>query len=145
MLEKLSAENISKQIDGARCLEELGIHSVNIKADISKSLAYHTYIHWTDGKIMRIIKYYSNGEVVYRRDEQHSYDDWEKYYTDISFLTDSGNFVIDFDTVGNNFGCKTATVTDFGFDTSLLPSEEELSRMDVPKSLADSKVYVKLK
>ena len=40
---------------------------------------------------------------------------------------------------------ETLFVTDFAFDASLLPSEEELARIAPPKSLTDSKVYVKRK
>ena len=44
---------------------------------------------------------------------------------------------------GNSSKNKFVSVTDFGFDTSLLPSIEEFNRVDVPETLRDSKVYVK--
>lgn len=141
-LRRLARSDISSQIEGARCLEELGVHSISLKFDDIGAGTYDTYIHYDEDNIItNIVKYYSNGTISYR-EKENGHADWESYLGYINFSSNSGNFVLQFDNVGDQ-GCKRAWVTDFTFDTSLLPSEEELSRMAVPKTLTDSKVYVK--
>lgn len=143
-LDRISEENISAQIDGARSLEELGVHSVSLGLDIEQSNTYRPCVEYdSDGKVIKIIKYYSNGDISYEKGRGVHRDNWESYEASIKFLNEPGNFVLSLDTVGNSYGCRYASVDDFTFDTSLLPNEEELSRMAVPKTLADSKVYVK--
>ena len=70
---------------------------------------------------------------------------WVEYDTYVRFVSDRGNFLLGAENVITKNQSRYINVTDFAFDASLLPSEEELARIEPPKSLTDSKVYVKRK
>lgn len=141
-VKKLDDENISKQIEGARALEELGVYTVDLGIDTTRDC--RSFIQYDDEELCGIVKYYSNGDITYRRCVGACNDEWDEYFTDVSFSTDDGNFLLSIDMLGGNSSKnKFVSVTDFGFDTSLLPSIEEFNRVDVPETLRDSKVYVK--
>ena len=141
LLNSITSDNISQQIDTARALEELKVESVTIGGLDDSRKKYQTLIKYDSGVIDGISKYYSNGELNYLLSRDAG---WVEYDTYVRFVSDTGNFLLGAENVTKNQS-RYINVTDFAFDASLLPSEEELARIEPTKSLTDSKVYVKKK
>lgn len=143
LLDSITEENVSKQIECARLLEDLRISDVDLGFDAYGSKnGRQTIIKCdSDGEIVGVSKLYSNGELDYTF--SHQYGGWTEYKTRVDFCSDSGNFLLGVANIITRDQERWIRLTDFNFDTSLLPSEEELSRNAEPKTLTDSKVYVK--
>lgn len=142
LLNSITTDNISQQIDTARALEELKVESVTIGGLDDRRKRYQTLIKYDSGVIDGISKYYSNGELNYLLSRDAG---WVEYDTYVRFVSDRGNFLLGAENVITKNQSRHISLTDFAFDASLLPSEEELARIEPPKSLTDSKVYVKKK
>ena len=142
LLNSITSDNISQQIETATALEELKIESVTIGRLDDSRKKYQTLIKYNNGVIDGISKYYSNGDLNYSLNRDAG---WVEYDTYVRFVSDRGNFLIGAENVITKNQSRYINVTDFAFDASLLPSEEELARIEPPKSLTDSKVYVKKK
>ena len=142
LLNSITSENINQQIDTARALEELKIESVTIGRLEDSRKRYQTLIKYNNGVIDGICKYYSNGELNYLLSRDAG---WVEYDTYVRFGSDTGNFLLGAENVITKNQSRYISLTDFAFDASLLPSEEELARIEPPKTLTDSKVYVKRK
>lgn len=140
LLNSITSENISQQIDTAMALEELRISSVTIGGLEDSRKSYQTLIKYHNGEIDGICKYYSNGELNYVLNRNAG---WVDYNTYVRFGSDSGNFLLGVQNVITHEQERYINLTDFTFDANLLPSEVELARIEPPKSLTDSKVYVK--
>ncbi len=137
LFDTVDEDNLPKCIEGAYALEELGIAKVSSIPVSWKGAT--TYIDYNEkDQIYAIEKFYTNGDIRYKP--------WETgaFSTLISFKEQSnGNFIIQ---VQNEIGkpeYRYAYISDFCFDPSLLPSSDELSSLEPPKSLTESKVYVK--
>ena len=142
LLNSITSDNISQQIETARALEELKIESVTIGRLDDSRKKYQTLIKYNNGVIDGISKYYSNGDLNYLLNRDAG---WVEYDTYVRFVSDRGNFLLGAENVITKNQSRYINVTDFAFDASLLPIEEELARIEPPKSLTDSKVYVKRK
>lgn len=140
LLNSITTDNISQQIEVARALEELSIESVTIGGLDDRRKKYQTLIKYDNGVIDGISKYYSNGELNYLLSRDAG---WVEYDTYVRFVSDRGNFLLGAENVITKNQSRHISLTDFAFDVRLLPSEEELARIEPPKSLTDSKVYVK--
>lgn len=144
LLNSITRDNISQQIETARTLEELKIDSVTIGRLEDSKKRYQTLIKYNGDEVDEICKYYSNGELTYMH-LLYKDDDWVEYSTCASFISNTGNFILGVENGTTKNQNRYISVSDFAFDASLLPSEEELARIEPPKSLTDSKVYVKRK
>lgn len=144
-VEKITPDNISKQIEGAFCLEELEVDTIRIEPINSGVQSHSTCVMYDpSNQITGLCKFYSNGTITYGACKTKDYTKafFDSYPTDIYFATDSGNFVLAVESLGSS-GSINISLNDFGFDPKLLPSKDELSFYEPPKSLMDSKVYVK--
>lgn len=139
---RVTDENISRQIEGARALEELGVYEVRLGIDPEN--VHNCQIEYNvDDEIVTISKYYSNGNVSYVDNKGIWDTDWDRYIANFDFRDTTGNFIVGYDSSSSLGRRVNAEVSDFLFDTSLLPSREEISRLDIPDTLRDSKVFTK--
>lgn len=131
-------------IEGARQLEDIGVSNIGFIYDDTKSCAFQTIIKYDEDNCIECIeKSYTNGIINYSVDEESSVDSLNAYNTSIAFPNSRGNFVITVQNCESGLQYRYAKISDFLFDTNLLPSMRELSSYEVPASLATSKVYVK--
>lgn len=151
LVKNVTDDNISQYIEGARGLETLGVANIFIIPEHFLSDARENFCGFTDifcnmcqgtdYKVVDIVKMYTNGFLTYKFSSE-GYPD--SYRTFVSFPEGStDNFIIKAENHSNGSQYRYARISGFSFDPSLLPSEVELASYEPPKSLLESKVYVK--
>lgn len=130
--------NLLQYIDGAYALECLGVSKIFLLSD---KFFDGTDLYFEDGSISDIIKIYTNGNIRYE-EGYNCYCDYYRTFVDFEGSS-TGNFVIRAENHANGLQFRHANISDFGFDSNLLPTNEELSSYEPPRSLVESKVYVR--
>lgn len=130
--------NLLQYIDGAYALECLGVSKIFLLSD---KFFDGTDLYFENGSISDIIKIYTNGNIRYE-EGYNCYCDYYRTFVDFEGSS-TGNFVIRAENHANGLPFRYAHISDFGFDSSLLPTNGELSSYEPPRSLVESKVYVK--
>lgn len=124
-------------LSNAKKLEELKISKVNFSF---KDGLYACEIgRNSQDRIMYIKKYYTDGKIESLKPEHEIRKTSEFSFNKILFLInkDDGSPSFVLDTINNELGYqyREISITDFGFDGSKLPTEEEVRSYEIPKSL----------
>ncbi len=145
MMARVDEGDLSKYIETAGFLEELGIEQVSLMEKNSGIYSdYRTTVWYNrDNEVSEIDKQYTNGSINYYGIGKIGSCNYDVFRTSISFLGTRGSkYILSMENRKNGkYSC--ILVSDFDFDTSSFPSREEIWSLNVPKTLEKSKEYVK--
>lgn len=133
-------------IENAKMLEDLRIGNITLmKLNRTFFEEFKTEVYRNEtGEITDITKFYTDGQLTYKRDYDHSNygNNIQEYKTIISVRNDYNRhrlvkptWIIQSENHANGAQCRYAYIQDFGFDGSNLPKDEELSSYKEPQTL----------
>ena len=122
---------IDLYLDNAKELEKLKVASIRYLSPKDNELDYSIYRD-INGDIINIRKYYTDGNICVG---EETLEDEEFLYSKIPLYISSPSFILEVSNNESFYSYRAIMIKDFTFDSSKLPTKEELESYEVPRSL----------